>query len=82
MSIVSFNYFDYKYGKAISHEIAVKVLLLGIAALKIYLLFGLTVKNLCVDLQKQPPIGLHLITVLKVLRKPLKIPVKVFFRNA
>ena len=45
MSIVSFNYFDYKYGKAISHEIAVKVLLVGIAALKIYLLFGLTVKT-------------------------------------
>ena len=50
-----------KYRKAkIVPEIAVKVLLLGTAALKMYVLFGLTVKNLYVDLQKQSPIGLHL----------------------
>ena len=79
MSIVSFNYFDYKYGKAISHEIAVKVLLLGIAALKVYLLFGLTVKNLCVDLQKQPPIGLHLNNCFESFTKTLKNTCKGLF---
>ena len=48
-----------KFGKAISHEIAVKVLLLGTAVLEIYLLFVLTVKKLYVHLGKQSPIGLH-----------------------
>ena len=69
------------YGKAISHKIAVKVPLLD-TALKIYLLFGLTVKNLCVHLRKQSLIGLHLNNYFESFTKTLKIPVKkVFFRK-
>ena len=69
------------YGKAISHKIAVKVLLLD-TALKIYLLFGLTMKNLCVHLQKQSLIGLHLNNSFESFAETLEIPIKkVFFRN-
>ena len=60
MSLVILIICNQKYGKAISHEIAVKALLLGNAALKIYVLFGLTVKNVGLHLRKQPPIGLYL----------------------
>ena len=45
MSLVSLIICNQKYGKALSHEIAVKVLFLGTVALKTYVLFGLTVQN-------------------------------------
>ena len=82
MSLFDLVICNQKYRKAISHEIAVKVLL-GTVAFKIYLLFGLTVKNLCVHLRKQSPIDLHLNNCFESFTKTLKIPVrKFFFRKA
>ena len=88
MSLFDLVICNQKYKKAhtkahsISHEIAVKVLL-GTVAFKIYLLFGLTVKNLCVHLRKQSPLGLHLNNCFESFTKTLKIPVgKFFFRKA
>ena len=57
--------------KAISHKIAVKILLLS-TALKIYLLFGLTVEKVCVHLRKQSLIGLHLNNCFESSTKTLK----------
>ena len=61
-----------KYRKAVSYKIAVKVVLLGIAAFKIYLLLWLTVKNLCVHLRKQSSIGFYLNNCFESFTKTLK----------
>ena len=78
MSLFDLVIWNQKYKKAISHELAVKVLL-GTVVFKIYLLFRLTVKNFCVHLRKQSPIGLHLNNCFESFTKTLKIPVRKFF---